>query len=674
MKIIHFGVVEKTGLVAGRYALLKEKVSRRVVQIFLMSGVVVSVASAVLLSWMMNIPAVLSVFSGAPTMKFNTALCFVFSGLGLLSLVKIDKRLNALGAVLASVVVFIGFSSFFEYVLKTDFHIDNLFLQDPYSATFPGRMARTTGLCFAFFGISLLTTRARRPLAKKIHKYSLSFIALISVMAILTYFLQGVTTVRVLVFNTMAFHTAINFLLLSLGLSLTNPRNSYVDFISGVKVGSTLARNLLPFLVIMPLVLGVFILHFSGSEVIDTEFSITLYTMAYALMGMVYTSWISNKLNVEDLERKKLELSLQRSKKELTETVRFKKKLVTTTPEYILIINLSTYSIRFINKDLSQEESLRKEGIEGMPLVKVLPFVHPRDREKLTDLHRKLLKAGDDEVYEVEVRLKFKENKWEWFSLRGKVFQRPDGVWLEEYMLLMHNITNQKKIQKELNKARQFSIQGEIARTLAHELRNPIASIGMARQVLDKALEETEKVKVEKYLEILDRSNRTLDDLVNNLLNSSKYEPAALSRMDLTEAVENSLQKAADRIYLSGVEVVKNYGGSFYIPGDREKLEIAILNIILNASEATLPDEGIIEIGIESREGEVVLSIADNGEGLEKEQIEKLFDAFYTSKDSGMGVGLNSVKNILEEHQARITVDSEVNQGTRFTIYFPGEK
>ena len=641
------------------------------IQIFLISGLVIGIALSVLMAWIYKMPTVLSVFSGAPSMKFNTALLFLFSGIGLLSLVKREKTLNAVGVFSGWLVVVNGFVSFLEYVLPLSLDLDNLFIQDTFPSTHPGRMARTTGLCFTSFGLALITARSSRLFFKRFHKYALGFVALISVMAVLTYILQGVTATRVLVFNTMAFHTAVSFFLLSLAMSLVNPRNYYIDFLSGVKVGSKLARKLLPFVVTMPLVLGISLLFIVGSKSIETELGITLYTIAYALLGLVYTSWTSQKLNFEDLQRKRLEHSLLVSQRELMENVRFKKKLVTTTPEYIFIINLSTSSIKYLNQDLFPGEEMKRENIEGMSLVNILPYVHPRDREKLTDLHRRLIKSSDEEVHDLELRLKLKENRWEWFSVRGKVFQRPDGVWLEEYILLVRNITNQKKTQKELMKARQFSIQGEIARTLAHELRNPIASIGMANQVLEKVLEGPEKQKVQKYLEILDRSNDTLRELVDNLLNSSKYEAAELSNQDLTEIVESSLKKAADRIYLSGVDITKNYTGSFSILADKEKLEIAIVNILVNASEATIPGEGIIEVCITDTDLEVVLSIKDNGEGLEEEQVEKLFEAFYTSKDSGMGVGLNSVKNIIEEHHARIEVDSRVNEGTEFRMFFP---
>ena len=664
-------MIEKIALISNKSSVFTQKINLRSSQVLIMSGLVMLLSLLVLMAWEIKLPVLLNVFKGAPTMKFNTALSFLFSSIGVLSVLQKKRSFQLLKNVMGAIVLLIGFASFLEYILEIDLHIDNFFIQDPFSVSAPGRMSRTTGLCFSFLGLALLASRSSKSVFRKFHKFALGLVALIAVMAVFTYFLQGLTSAKVLIFNSMAFHTAISFFLLSLALSLTDPKNSYSDFISGVKIGNGLARKLLPFLVFAPIVLGAMLLYTIGSGSLNTELGIAVYTVAYATLGLLYTSWIAVSLNREDLERRKLEISLKRSTKELTENVRFKKKLVATTPEFILIINLSTLSIRYLNKDISPEENLVKERIEGISLKKVLPYIHPADREKITELHRQLIKSSNETIHDIEIRLNLKEDKWEWFSLRGKVFHRPDGVWLEEYMLLLRNITHQKQVQKDLLQAQQFSIQGKIARTLAHELRNPIASIGMVKQVMAKSIGESEKQRLDKYLEILDRSNKTLEKLVNNLLDSSFYQPAELSRQDLIPLVENSIQKAGDRFFLSGVELIKNYSGSYHILADTKKLEIAILNILLNASEATTPDEGVIEVMILEEEAEVVLSISDNGEGLKEGQTGKLFDAFYTSKDSGMGVGLNSVKTIIEEHHARITVDSKSNQGTQFKIYFP---
>ena len=367
---------------------------------------------------------------------------------------------------------------------------------------------------------------------------------------------------------------------------------------------------------------------------------------------------------IEDISKSKEEAQ------QLKDTLRFKKQLVTTSPETIMIVNLNTFKIRYINKDISAEEGLTRETIEGKPLEDIIPFIHPRDREVVIDLHKKLLKSGDDEIYDIEIRLKLGGNDWEWFSVRGKIFHRRDHDWVNEYVLLVRNIHQQKKTQKALLKAEKLSIQGEIARTLAHELRNPLASIGMATEVLGKKMEGEQYREFEKYLDILGRSTKTLNSLISNLLNASKYTPIVLKRTDLSQVLSKAIQKASDRIYLSGIKVIKDFEGSYFIMADEDKLEIAILNIIVNASEATKPQEGVIELKIARHESDFVLSISDNGHGLENAEIDRLFEAFYTSKSTGVGVGLNSVKSILDDHDAKIEVDSKPNKGTTFKLFF----
>lgn len=354
----------------------------------------------------------------------------------------------------------------------------------------------------------------------------------------------------------------------------------------------------------------------------------------------------------------------------LKDSLRFQKELVETTPEVIMIIDLNTFSVKYINKDLVPEAGITKERVKSLNLAEILPFIHPRDREKMLDLHKKLLKSSIDEIYDIELRLKLSGVTWEWFNVRGKVFLRRDENWVDEYVLLVRNISEQKQTQKALLKAEKLSIQGELARTFAHELRNPLASIGMVSEVLNQKIPEDKKEELKTYFEILKRSTKTLNNLVSNLLNAANYSPAVLETHDLAEILNETIVSASDRIYLAGIKVVKNYEGSFPVMADKEKLQIALLNIIVNASEATTPGEGIIEIELEARESEYILKIKDNGHGMDENEIEHLFEAFYSKKEQGMGIGLTSVKNILEEHDAQIRVQSKPNKGTCFELYF----
>ena len=369
--------------------------------------------------------------------------------------------------------------------------------------------------------------------------------------------------------------------------------------------------------------------------------------------------------SIEDITKRKEEAL------ELEETIRFKQQLVRTTPETIMIINLNNFNVRYINRDLFPDVGMTREKILGMPLPDILPFVHPRDREKVMEMHRNLVKASERDVLDIELRLKMRGNEWHWFSVRGKIFHRRDEKWVDEYVLLIRNITELKDTQKALLKAEKFSIQGEIARTLAHELRNPLASIKMTTEVLRRKLPVSEKEDFQKYLSILSRSTETLNNLVTNLLTSSNYSPPELEKVDLAEVLENTLLQAADRIYLSGMTVKKDYNdGPYPIMADTEKLKIALLNIIVNSSEATIPGEGMIHIKVSEDKTDFRLDISDNGHGLEEDQIERLFEAFYTNKHTGVGVGLSSVKSILEEHDAHIKVKSKPNEGTCFSIFF----
>jgi PAS domain S-box-containing protein len=368
--------------------------------------------------------------------------------------------------------------------------------------------------------------------------------------------------------------------------------------------------------------------------------------------------------SLEDITRQKNKAD------KFKEAIRFKKQLIRTSPDTIVIINLNDFNVRYINQDMLTRAGMTRKRIHGMALQEMIAYIHPRDREIIINFHKKILKAHDNEVFECEFRVKTKESDWEWFSARGKIFNRKNENWVEEYVLLIRNITEQKTTQRALLNAERLSIQGEVARTFAHELRNPLASIRMASDVVKNKMDQHHKELLGNYLDILTRSTRVLNNLVSNLLNSSNYKSGKLERVDLAVCVDHTLEMAADRIYLTGIQVIKNYKGPYFIKADKEKLKIALLNLIVNASEATTPDEGIIEFTIKPHKSDYVLSIKDNGVGLEKEQIDKLFDAFYTNKATGIGIGLNSVKNILHDHDAQIKVTSEPNVGTTFNLFF----
>lgn len=370
--------------------------------------------------------------------------------------------------------------------------------------------------------------------------------------------------------------------------------------------------------------------------------------------------------SLENITQKK------RRAKNLKDTMRFKKQLINTSPDIILIFNLYEEKIRFMNRDFASNPQLSREKVVGMPLIDIIPMLHPQDRQKGIEFHTKLLQASDKDVFEIEFRLKGAEGNWNYYNARAKVFMRNKKGNPYEYIILMRNIQQQKKTQQDLMNAEKLSIKGEIARTLAHELRNPLASIGMSADILDKKLAESQKKDLETYIHIIKRSTTTLNGLVTDLLTTSNYSPPVLNKCCIATTMNKALTQAKDRIYLAGIKVEKHYKGHYYINADKEKLKIALLNIIVNASEAMTPNEGILSLTIkQSDENHIKVYITDNGCGMTKDQIKRLFESFYTNKIGGMGVGLSSVKNIIQEHNASIEVESEPGVGTTFILTFP---
>ena len=369
--------------------------------------------------------------------------------------------------------------------------------------------------------------------------------------------------------------------------------------------------------------------------------------------------------SLENVTRKK------RRAQNLKDNIRFKKQLVTTSPDVILIFNLYDEKIRFMNRDFSSNPSMSKEKLVGMPLLDILPMIHPVDREKALEFHFKLLKASDKDVVDFEFRLQGKAGDWIYYNARAKVFMRNKKGNPYEYIIVLRNVQEQKKTQQALFNAEKLSIKGEIARTLAHELRNPLASIGISADILNKKLQDPQKKELDTYINIIKRSTSTLNNLVTDLLTSSNYTPPALLKCCLATTMNAALEQAKDRIYLAGIKVIKNYKGHYYIHGDKEKLKIAFLNLIVNASEAMALNAGQLEIHIKSKKDNYQVVITDNGCGMEQDQIDRLFESFYTNRVGGMGIGLSSVKNILEEHHATVDVESEPKKGTSFILTFP---
>jgi signal transduction histidine kinase len=220
----------------------------------------------------------------------------------------------------------------------------------------------------------------------------------------------------------------------------------------------------------------------------------------------------------------------------------------------------------------------------------------------------------------------------------------------------------------ELRGMEKFAATGRISRTIAHEVRNPLTNINLAAEHLRSEIPSHPEIDL--LLEMITRNGNRINQLISDLLNSTKETLLDFQKVSINDLLDASLEYSRDRLELKNIKVVKKYTMDIYpILADTEKINLAFLNIIINAIEAMEPN-GILTISTEPKNDRCVATINDNGRGMNKDQLSRLFEPYFTTKENGTGLGLTNTQNIILSHKAGIFAESEEGKGTSFTISF----
>jgi len=233
---------------------------------------------------------------------------------------------------------------------------------------------------------------------------------------------------------------------------------------------------------------------------------------------------------------------------------------------------------------------------------------------------------------------------------------------------IIHDITALKKAETATLTMEKMKMASHLARTLAHEVRNPLNSIMLATEQIDTTINE----EMQFLGDIIKRNSKRINDLITDLLNSSRPRQISLQKKTLQSILDETIEAAADRIKIRNIQLQTDYiSDHAWVLADYEKLKIAFLNIIINAVEAMEDENGKLIITLKKiNEIQYLVSIEDNGCGIVKENLVKLFDPYFTTKQNGFGLGLASTLNILQSHNVAIDVDSKVKKGTTFKLFF----
>ena len=235
---------------------------------------------------------------------------------------------------------------------------------------------------------------------------------------------------------------------------------------------------------------------------------------------------------------------------------------------------------------------------------------------------------------------------------------------------LERNIEELKKMDsevKELKSMEKFTATGRVARTIAHEVRNPLTNISLAaEQLQEMALQNSESSML---LDMINRNSVRINQLVSDLLNATKIIELHIKTVNINKILDDTLEMAADRIDLSKIKVEKNYlPGDCSVDADEKKIKVAFLNIMVNGIEAMEKNKGVLKLRTRKDGDKCVIEIEDNGCGMDDDTQQKLFDPYFTNKLKGNGLGLTNTQNIIMSHRGKITVQSKQGEGSLFKI------
>lgn len=231
---------------------------------------------------------------------------------------------------------------------------------------------------------------------------------------------------------------------------------------------------------------------------------------------------------------------------------------------------------------------------------------------------------------------------------------------------ILQDYTEIRKLEEQSRISKQTKLLAELGGSLAHEIRNPLASI---RGLLELIREARENSNTLHFINMALKESTRLNEIVTDFLNFAQFVPVKKNRLSISEIINEALIDIIHRVDSKNIKIVRQ-DSVFYVLGDLNKLKSCFANILNNACEASQKGQ-VIKIVLYSNNNEGFIEIRDYGKGILRREIKKIYDPFFTTKKGGTGLGLAIARNILESHGGRIEVKSKIGKGTTFKVILP---
>jgi two-component system sensor histidine kinase PilS (NtrC family) len=381
--------------------------------------------------------------------------------------------------------------------------------------------------------------------------------------------------------------------------------------------------------------------------------SIHHYAVFYAVFLNVGAFFLTALLSGTLAERlRKSEAAREKREIDYGELERLNQSILTNINSGLMVVNAAG-RIRSFNNAASKITGYRLEEVYNRPVDVIFPEFNNLNTRALENVDR-------GEIH-------YRKNEEELLILgysASRVMDRNDQVL--GLLIAFQDLTAFKALEDQLKRADRLAALGRLASGMAHEIRNPLASISGSVQLLleDGGVNEEDRQLMKIVVKEADR----LSMLLSNFLNFARPAPLQLEWVDITIVLDELLALLIASGQFQHVTLEKVYKGPIMLNIDLQKMHQVLWDLLINACEAT-PPGGKVCVKVDTTQGNII--IEDSGSGIAEEDRDKLFEPFYTTKNKGTGLGLANVYANVEAHKGRIYVESSTLGGARFVIELP---
>jgi PAS domain S-box-containing protein len=331
----------------------------------------------------------------------------------------------------------------------------------------------------------------------------------------------------------------------------------------------------------------------------------------------------------------------------------YSKKLIESVSDAIIVVN-NKNSITEINRSTETLFESSKNTFIGKELKDVLGKNCPNTF------------AEESGIQQVECKIKNRIKQL--LISKSKFIDENEN---ENFVFIIKDLTELKKLEKQIARNDQMNAMGQLASGVAHEIRNPLNSIATIVQQLDKDFEPTaDNEEYHSLAKIVSKEVKRMNVTIENFLRFSKPEAIVKKQFQLDDLINAIAEQFTPLFDEKGIKFKLTVNWHGLVNWDKNQIKQVLINLIKNSIES-IHSSGKIELVISNIDQNIVLKVIDNGVGIPKENLQKIFNLYFTSKAKGTGIGLSIIQRIINEHDGIITVESNNEAGTIFSITIP---